>query len=176
MSKEQDSCPDRQLTDSNTFLFLESGGQRAKSLMGSRKITGEDIMTEKAKILLVDDDPDFVDATCTVLESKYNVSVAFDGDEGLAKARAEKPDLIILDIIMPDKDGFTVCQELKSDPDLADVPIMMLTSFAERKGETSLAVTQGMMLEAEDYVDKPVRPHELLRRVETLLERLRKSQ
>ena len=133
-------------------------------------------MAAKAKILLVDDDPDFVDATRTVLESEaYDVSVAFDGDEGLAKARAERPDLIILDIIMPDKDGFVVCEELKSDPNLADVPVMMLTSFAERKGETSLAVTQGMMLEAEDYVDKPVRPKELLKRVEALLERLRKS-
>ena len=134
-------------------------------------------MAAKAKILIVDDDPDFVDATRTVLESEaYDVSVAFDGDEGLTKARAERPDLIILDIIMPDKDGFVVCEELKSDPNLADVPVMMLTSFAERKGETSLAVTQGMMLEAEDYVDKPVRPKELLKRVEALLERLRKSQ
>ncbi len=132
-------------------------------------------MAGKAKILLVDDDPDFVDATRTVLESKYDVSVAFDGDEGLAKARAERPDLIILDIIMPDKDGFIVCEELKSDPNLADVPVMMLTSFSERKGETSLAVTQGMMLEAEDYVDKPVRPKELLKRVEVLLKRLQES-
>ena len=134
-------------------------------------------MAEKAKILLVDDDPDFVDAIRTVLESEsYNVSVAFDGDEGLAKARAERPDLILLDIIMPDMDGFSVCEQLKSDPNLSDVPVMMLTSFSERKGETSLAVTQGMMLEAEDYVDKPVQPRELLRRVKALLDRLQKSQ
>lgn len=133
-------------------------------------------MAEKTKILLVDDDPDFVDATRIVLESEYDVSVAFDGDEGLSKARAEKPDLIILDIIMPDMDGFTVCEQLKSDPNLADVPVMMLTSFTERKGETSLAVTRGMMLEAEDYVDKPVPPQELLRRVEALLKRLQKPQ
>jgi DNA-binding response OmpR family regulator len=144
--------------------------------MGLGEIKGGDTMTEKAKILLVDDDPDFVDATLTVLESEaYDVSVAFDGDEGLAKARAERPDLIILDIIMPTKDGFTVCEQLKSDPDLSNIPVMMLTSFAGRKGETSLAVTRGMMLEAEDYLDKPVPPKELLRRVEALLERLQKS-
>jgi two-component system alkaline phosphatase synthesis response regulator PhoP len=144
--------------------------------VGPSKIQGEDAMTDKAKILLVDDDPDFVDATLTVLESEaYDVSVAFDGDEGLAKARAEKPDLIILDVIMPTKDGFAVCEQLKSDPDLSNIPVMMLTSFAERKGETSLAVTQGMMLEAEDYVDKPVPPQELLRRVKALLERLQKT-
>ena len=127
-------------------------------------------MTDKAKILVIDDDHDFVDATRLVLESEsYDVAVAYDGDEGLAKARAETPDIIILDIIMPTQDGFSVCEELKSDPDLADVPVMMLTSFADRKGETSLAVTDGMMLEAEDYLDKPVPPHELLRRVEALL-------
>jgi two-component system alkaline phosphatase synthesis response regulator PhoP len=143
--------------------------------MDPGEIRGEDIVAEKAKILLVDDDPDFVDATRIVLETEYDVSVALNGDEGLAKARAEKPDLIILDIIMPDKDGFMVCEELKSDANLADVPVMMLTSFAERKGETSLAVTQGMMLEAEDYVDKPVRPDELLKRVEALLKRLQES-
>lgn len=127
-------------------------------------------MTDKAKILVIDDDHDFVDATRLVLESEsYDVAVAYDGDEGLATARAETPDIIILDIIMPTQDGFSVCEELKSDPDLADVPVMMLTSFADRKGETSLAVTDGMMLEAEDYLDKPVPPHELLRRVEALL-------
>jgi two-component system alkaline phosphatase synthesis response regulator PhoP len=127
-------------------------------------------MTDKAKILIVDDDPDFVDATRTVLESAaYDVVVAYSGDEGLKKAREDKPDLIILDVIMPHPDGFTVCGELKSDPDLADVPVMMLTSYAERRGETSVAVTQGMMIEAEDYVDKPVRPQELLRHVKTLL-------
>jgi CheY-like chemotaxis protein len=126
----------------------------------------------QAKILLVDDDLDFVEATKTVLESKpYQVITALDGDEGLQKVRDEKPDLILLDIIMPLKDGFMVCERLKKDPQLSKIPVLMLTAFAEKGGETSLAVSQGLALEAEDYLDKPVSPEELLSRVEKLLKK-----
>lgn len=129
-------------------------------------------MKDKAKILLVDDDQDFVEATKLVLESKpYEVIVAYDGDEGLAKARRDRPDLIILDIIMPVKDGFNAAEELKKDSELSKIPVLMLTSFSQRVGETSLSVSQGLTLDTEDYVDKPVSPEELLRRVERLLKR-----
>ncbi len=127
-------------------------------------------MTEKAKILLIDDDVDFVEATKIVLESKpYEVIVAYEGNEGLRKAREEKPDLIILDVIMPVKDGFTAAEELKRDTELSKIPVMMLTSYAERGGETSIAASRGLTLEAEDYIDKPVKPEELLARVEKQL-------
>jgi len=127
-------------------------------------------------ILLVDDDPDFVVATRLVLEEAgYSVRTALRGQAGLDLARQRRPDLIILDIIMPDQDGFMVCEALKSDPELRHVPVMMLTSFAERMSDTSLALRQGMTLEAEDYVDKPVRPPELLRRIEKLLARLKRE-
>jgi len=77
-----------------------------------------------------------VQATKAVLESKnYQVSTAFDGDEGLQKVQDERPDLVILDIIMPTKDGFTVCEQLKGDPQYSKIPVLILTSFAERKGE-----------------------------------------
>ena len=129
-------------------------------------------MKDKAKILLVDDDRDFVEATKLVLESKpYEVIVAYDGDEGLAKARRDRPDLIILDIIMPVKDGFNAAGELKKDSELSKIPVLMLTSFSERVGETSLSVSEGLTLDTEDYVDKPVSPEELLKRVEKLLKR-----
>jgi len=129
-------------------------------------------MKNKTKILLVDDDKDFVEATRLVLESKpYEVVVAYDGDEGLAKARKEKPDLIILDIIMPVKDGFRAAEQLKKDPELKKIPVIMLTSFSEKVGETSLSVSQGLALDTEDYVDKPVAPTELLKRVERLLKK-----
>jgi two-component system alkaline phosphatase synthesis response regulator PhoP len=128
--------------------------------------------SKRTKILLVDDDKDFVEATTMVLESKpYEVVVAYDGDDGLSKARKEKPDLIILDIIMPVKDGFRAAEQLKKDPDLKDIPVIMLTSFSEKGGETSLSVSQGLALDAEDYVDKPVTPEELLKRVERLLKK-----
>ena len=130
-------------------------------------------MERRARILIIDDDPDFVAATKTVLESKpYEVLVAYDGDEGLVKTREEKPDLIILDIIMPREDGFRVCEEIKGDPQLAEIPVIILTSLSQRWGETTFSVTQGLTLEAEDYIDKPVAPHELLRRVEERLQEL----
>ncbi len=129
-------------------------------------------MERKVKILLVDDDPDFVVATRVVLESKpYEVIVAYDGDEGLKKAREERPDLIILDVIMPMKDGFMVCQQLKKDPQLSSIPVLMLTAFSEKFGETSVSLSQGLTLEAEDFIDKPVTPAELLLRVERLLKK-----
>ena len=130
-------------------------------------------MAGQAKILIVDDDPVFVEATKVVLESKnYQVSVAFDGDEGLQKVQDVSPDLIILDIIMPTKDGFTVCEQLKGTPQFSKIPVLILTSFAEKKGETNIPVSDGLTLEAEDYIDKPVPPDELLSRVEKTLKRV----
>ena len=124
------------------------------------------------RILLIDDDVDFVEATKTILETKsYQVSVAYNGDEGLKKAKKEKPDLILLDVIMPVKDGFSVAEHLKKDTQLSKTPIIMLTAFAQKVSETSLSVSQALTLEAEDYLDKPVSPEELLKRVEKLLKR-----
>jgi len=126
-------------------------------------------MADKAKILVVDDDPDLVQSVKLVLETKYDVITASEGEEGLKKARAERPDLIILDIIMPVKDGFTAAEQLKKDPELSEIPVIMLTSYAERKGDTNIPVSRGMTLEAEDYIEKPVKPAELLERVEAQL-------
>jgi len=129
-------------------------------------------MARQAKILIVDDDAIFVKATKAVLEDKnYQVSAAYDGDEGLQKVKEEKPDLIILDIIMPTKDGFSVCEQLKGDPQLSKIPVIILTSFAEKGKETNIPVSAGLTLEAEDYIDKPVKPDELLRRVERMLKK-----
>jgi len=126
-------------------------------------------MTQKAKILVVDDDPVFVEVTKTVLEKQYEVVTAGDGDEGLLKAQSEKPDLILLDIIMPMKDGFHVCKQLKQEPALADIPVIMLTSFAQHRGETKIPISAGLDLQAEGYLDKPVSPEELLRQVGAFL-------
>ncbi len=133
---------------------------------------------ERAKILLIDDDIDFVRATVKVLESRpdYQVIVAYNGQEGLEKACQEKPDVILLDIIMPLGDGFSVCEKLRQDSAFDDTPILMITSFSERYGETSLAVSQGRTLEAEDYIDKPVRPAELFRRIDKQLAKKRRKE
>jgi len=123
------------------------------------------------KILLVDDDEDFVAATKMVLESRpeYKVLTASDGVFGLPIAKAEKPDLIVLDVIMPFEDGFTAARQFKADPEIAGIPIIILTSFSHRIGETDIPVSQGMNLDAEDYIEKPVSPGELLQRVDRLL-------
>ena len=106
-----------------------------------------------------------------VLESRseYNVLTASDAVFGLPIAKAEKPDLIILDIIMPFEDGFTAAKQFKADPEVTRIPIIILTSFSHRKGETDVSVSQGLGLEVEDYLEKPVSPQELLRRVDKLL-------
>ena len=134
--------------------------------------------SRRARVLLIDDDTDFVKATSKVLSSKpeYEVITACNGREGLEKARAEKPDLILLDIIMPMGDGFSVCEELRSDPGLEDVPVLMLTSFGERYGDTSLAVGRGYGLEADDYLVKPIRPTELFERIERQLVKRRQQE
>ena len=126
-------------------------------------------MADKAKVLIVDDDPDLVESVKIVLETKYEVITASDGDEGLKKAREENPDLIILDVIMPVKDGFSAAEQIKKDEKLSEIPVIMLTSYAERKSETNIPASKGMMLEAEDYINKPFKPGDLLKRVEDLL-------
>jgi two-component system alkaline phosphatase synthesis response regulator PhoP len=120
----------------------------------------------QARILLVDDDDDFVASTKTVLESvPYEIIVAVNGDEGLRKAREKKPDLILLDIIMPVEDGFMAAEQLKEDPQLADIPVLMLTSFSQKGSGTGIPRDRGYSLEAEDYLEKPVSPKDLLAKV-----------
>ncbi len=122
------------------------------------------------KILVVDDDPDLVESVTIMLESKgYEIIQAYGGFEGLEKAKKEAPDLIVLDVMMPDKDGFKVCSELKGDPQYADIPIILLTAVASKISSTSYTARMGMETEADDYVDKPVEASEIARRVEALL-------
>jgi CheY-like chemotaxis protein len=123
-------------------------------------------MTQRRRILLVDDDRDFVEATTAVLESICDVDVAYGGHEALAKARASRPDLILLDVIMPDEDGFAVCDRLRADPHLADVPVIMLTSLPDGLSPMGEAAQKPCV---EDYLEKPVKPAELLRRVNKFL-------
>lgn len=132
-------------------------------------------MQKQTKILVIDDDPDLQAAVKTVLESKsYQVVAAYDGDEGLQKVVEERPDLIILDVIMPGKHGFDVCKELKTDPKyyfFSQIPVLMLTVYPDDREKMNLSVREGMLSEAEDYIQKPFDPEEVLSRVEELLKR-----
>lgn len=122
------------------------------------------------KILIVDDDPDLVKAVSMILESKnYEVAAAYGGIEGLEKAKTENPDLIVLDVMMPDKDGYTVCKELKADPQLSKIPVLLLTAVVSHISTTRYTQQMGLETEADDYIDKPVEPNALVERIETLL-------
>lgn len=123
-----------------------------------------------ARILVVDDDPDLVESVTKLLEDKnHEVIQAYGGEEGLEKTRQEKPDAIILDVMMPDKDGYQVCKELKGDSAYKDIPILLLTAVASKISSTTYTHRMGMETEADDYVDKPIEPGELVRLVERLL-------
>ena len=122
-------------------------------------------MRKTVKILLIDDDVDFVKATTKVLQSKpYEVIAAYDGKEGLEKARSEKPDLVLLDILMPKVDGFAVAEQFKKDQTLSKIPVVALTSFSDSYG-------QPFAFEVSDFIQKPVSPKDLLAKVEKHLER-----
>ena len=124
----------------------------------------------RKKILVVDDDPDLVEATSIILKTmKYDVSAAYGGVEGLEKARNEKPDLIVLDVMMPDKDGYNVCRELKADPELSGIPVLLLTAVVSHISTTRYPQQMGMETEADDFIDKPVEPQVLVERIEALL-------
>jgi len=123
-----------------------------------------------AKILVVDDEPDMVEMIKTALEgASHKVITAFNGQEGLNKARKEKPDAIVLDIMMPVKDGFVACKEIKDDPALKNIPVLILTGVSEHFANTRFAKSMGLDLDAEDYIDKPIDPKLLLVRLNKLL-------
>jgi len=127
-------------------------------------------MAEKKKILLVDDDPDFVQAVQVIVESGgYEVRVAYDGKEGLEAVAEEKPDLIVLDVMMPVMNGHEACAELKSDPETAGIPIILLTAVAERVTTSTYSHRDMLESEAEDYMPKPVEPKELLELIKSWL-------
>jgi len=131
-------------------------------------------MEKSKKILVVDDDPDIREAVSAVLESQdYEVITACDGEEGLTKLREERPDLMILDLLMPHMDGFAVCKELK-DPrwaKYANIPILVLTSVREEAARRRYELETGLELGVDDYVEKPIPPATLLHRVEMLLKK-----
>lgn len=124
----------------------------------------------RAKILVIDDDPDLVEALKIILETKsYGVVSAFDGEKGLEKVKEENPDLIILDLLLPKEDGAVLCRELKRNPRYTNIPILVLTAMAEKLDPKVFPEDEISSLPADDYVDKPVQPRDLLARVNKLL-------
>jgi len=129
-------------------------------------------INEQAKILLVDDDPDFVKATTSILESSgYKVEAAYNMAEAMEKIESVTPDLILLDIMMERlTDGFDICYKLRHDPQLKKIPVLAISAITERTGFKFAPSTDGEYFPADDYMEKPVKSADLLKRVEKLLE------
>jgi CheY-like chemotaxis protein len=128
---------------------------------------------EQFRILVVDDDPDIIEAITTILESmdEYDVRTARDGLECMEVVKEDPPDLIILDLLMPRMDGFAVVRELREKPHYGKLPIMILTSVREDASYRRYELETGLSMDVQDYIEKPVPPAELLRRVGKLLRR-----
>jgi DNA-binding response OmpR family regulator len=117
------------------------------------------------KVLIVDDEPNIAISVDFLMRREgFEVLVAHDGEEGLARIRADRPDLVVLDVMMPKLDGFEVCKAVRADPTLAGVRILMLTA----KGRAA-EISKGLALGAEAYIPKPFSTRELVAKVKELL-------
>ena len=122
---------------------------------------------KKQKIIVVEDEPDLVDVvTYNLKREGYLVLAAQRGDEGLNLIRSERPDLVLLDLMLPGMDGLSICRQMKSDTSLSEIPIII----ASAKGEESDVVI-GLEMGADDYLAKPFSPRELLARIKAVLRR-----
>lgn len=119
--------------------------------------------TEGASVLIVDDIPKNLQLLAKLLDEEgYNIAAVNKGTQVILSAKKFRPDLILLDVMMPDKNGFEVCRELKKEPDLKSIPVVFLTGKAEQKD-----IVEGLRIGGADYVTKPFNSEELLARVET---------
>jgi len=120
----------------------------------------------------VDDEPDIVAFISYTLKQKgYAVDTARDGVEAIRKAKAFRPDLILLDVMMPNKDGIETIRELRQMPDFEHTAIILLTALTDERSEI-----EGLKTGADDYIAKPIKPELLATRISTALRRLRKDE
>ncbi|MFZ5451340.1 MAG: response regulator transcription factor [Thermodesulfobacteriota bacterium] len=121
-------------------------------------------------VLIVDDDPDLVETVSMILTSKgYDVGKAYDGVEGEAAIKQRRPDVVVLDVMMPRKNGYQLCKELKADQATKGIPVVLLTAVGEAVPTTTYSHAEGMAVEAEDFIPKPVDAATLVEAVERLL-------
>lgn len=120
----------------------------------------------KGRILVVDDEPGIVDIAEANLEGHgYCVLAAYNGEEALQKIRLEKPDLVVLDVLLPGMDGWEVLEQIEADPELSGIPVIMLTALA--RNEHAL---RGLETGAVEYMTKPFYPEDLVAAVKINLE------
>lgn len=125
-------------------------------------------MKDNYKVLLVDDEPNNLKVLQQILKDHFQLIFAINGEKALAAATEHQPDIILLDIMMPDMDGYQVCTRLKADPRTRGIPVIFVTAMGERENEA-----KGFDVGAVDYIQKPVSPPIVLRRVRTHLSLVR---
>jgi two-component system alkaline phosphatase synthesis response regulator PhoP len=114
-------------------------------------------MTEQKLVLVVDDDPDLVEAVSMELENEnFRVAKAYDGEEAWEKIKEDRPDLIILDVMMPRKNGYTVCDEIKKDPKYQDIVVILLTAVGSAVTSSRYTHWDGKKALADDFIPKPI--------------------
>jgi two-component system alkaline phosphatase synthesis response regulator PhoP len=114
-------------------------------------------MSDKKLVLVVDDDPDLVEAVSMKLQAGgYDVATAYDGEEAMVKIGEKKPDLVVLDVMMPKKNGWDVCDDIKKDDALKDIVVVMLTAVADSVKTSSYTHHNGKTTLADDYIPKPI--------------------
>lgn len=127
-------------------------------------------MAPKAKIMVVEDNLDEAKLIKMVLEGEgYEAVCAFNGKEALEKLESEKPNLIVLDVMMPEMDGFSFCSEIRSSPKNINIPVIMLTGVAKRIHDTKYPLDGIMRAEVDEYLEKPIKPEDLLQAIARLL-------
>ncbi len=133
-------------------------------------------MQKLANILIVDDDPDIREAVKIVLETQsYELTFASDGEECLEQVKRRTPDLIILDLLMPKKDGFEVIKELRGFHSYPSIPILILTAVKKEAGDRRYELETGLSMDVDDYIEKPIQPDDLVHRVKKILARRQKE-
>jgi len=128
-------------------------------------------MSEKELILVVDDDPDLVEAVSMKLESVgFRTAKAFDGNQAWDRIKEEKPKLLILDVMMPNKNGYQVCDEIKKDDQYKDIVVVLLTAVGEAVTTTRYMHRDGITTLADDFIPKPIDLDKLMEIVQSYMD------
>jgi DNA-binding response OmpR family regulator len=117
-------------------------------------------MAAKKKVLIIEDEV----AQKMILGDEFNVSVAYDGDSGLQKIKDLKPDLIVLDLMLPNRGGYDICFSMRQDPELESIKVLMVTALNQ-----DIDKNKGVMVGTDEYLTKPFEPEQLLNAVRKLL-------
>lgn len=118
----------------------------------------------KKKVLIIEDEVNIANAQKMILGDEYNVSVALDGDTGMKKIKELKPDLIVLDLMLPNRGGYDICFSMRQDDDLKDIKVLMVTALNQ-----DIDKDKGVMVGTDEYLTKPFEPEQLLSAVRKLL-------